>query len=131
MARRRRSTRKGQTRKTARKAYTGVTRRTRARAAYGRARYATKRRAKSAGMGLIKGRSGKAIMECGWITAGGAAGLLAGKYMAGSYAGMSSDTILGASALAYGVMQNNAKAIYIGFGALYPRIQNQMATMIA
>ena len=81
-------------------------------------------------MGLIKGRSGRALKECAWITAGGAAGLLAGKYMAGNYAGMSAETIFGASSLAYGVIQNNDKAIYIGFGALYPTIQRQVAELI-
>jgi len=71
-----------------------------------------------------------ALKECGWITAGGAAGLLAGKYMPNTYAGMSSETLLGAGAFAYGVMRNNPKAIYIGFGALYPRLQTEMANLI-
>ena len=120
---------KGRVRKTARRAYTGIKRRASSARSYvrrrrGAIRTAPRRRKSTA---LVKTRAMGALKECGWFTAGGAAGLLATKYMPGQYASMSSTTILGASALAYGVVKNNPKAIYIGFGALYPRIQNQMA----
>ena len=123
---------RGGRRKTARRAYTGLKTRAKNARSYvrrrrGAIRMAPKRRKSTS---LVKTRAMGALKECGWFTAGGAAGLLATKYMPGQYASMSSTTILGASALAYGVAKNNPKAIYIGFGALYPRIQQQVARLV-
>lgn len=122
----RRSTRRGMVRRTARRAYVRTKRRTRR--VRRRASYAVRSRARRSSTGLMRGASGRAIKECAWITAGGAAGLAVGKWMPTQYMGMSSSTMLGVAALGYGVYKNDAKGIYIGFGALYPTIQRNIAS---
>jgi len=69
-------------------------------------------------------------MDCAWITGGGALGLAAGRFMPDGYMGMSSGQLVGAAALGWGIYRNDSKSIYLGFGALYPTIQRQMAGLI-
>lgn len=129
MARRkRRSTRKGQPRKTARRAYVAKTRRRRT---FGsrRGRIATYARRQTK-TGLVKARTMGALKECSWITAGSAAGLAAQRWMPAGYMGMSSPTLVGIGALGYGVWKNDPKGIYLGFGALYPAIYGQLQKYI-
>ena len=71
-----------------------------------------------------------ALKECGWITGGGALGLAANRFMPKGFMGYQSDLLVGAGALAYGVYRNDPKPIYLGFGALYPRIQQQVARLV-
>lgn len=124
---RRKSTRKGQRRKTARRAYIAVKRRTRRARAYTRRTYAAARRRST---GLIKSRSMGALKECAWITGGSAAGLAANRYMPAGVMGYGSDMVFGAGALAWGLYKNDPKPIYLGFGALYPRIYTQLQSVI-
>ncbi len=128
---RRKSTRKGQRRKTARRAYVGL-KTTRRRRRYGsrRGRVSFRRRTRRS-TGLVKARAMGAIKECAWITGGSAGGLLANRYAAGiTYMGLSPSTLFGIGGLAYGVARNDPKAIYLGFGALYPRIYTQLQSAI-
>jgi len=127
MARRkRRSTRKGQIRKTSRRAYTTVVRRRRLGSRRGRVSIARRR----TGTGLVKARTMGALKECSWITAGSATGLAAQRWMPDRYMGMSSPTLVGIGALGYGVWKNDPKGIYLGFGALYPAIYGQLQKFI-
>lgn len=127
---RRKSTKKGGVRRTARRAYTGF-KTTRRRRRYGSRRgrvSMARRRTKSTG--IVKARAMGAIKECAWITGGGALGTAANRFMPAGMLGQSSDLVVGAGALAYGVYRNDPKAIYLGFGALYPRIQSQVNRLI-
>lgn len=129
---RRKSTRKGQRRKTARPAYfpkQKVTRRRRRRYSYPQA---TQRRASSRrrSTGIVKARAMGAITECAWITGGGALGTAANRFMPAGFMGYSTDLVVGAGALAWGIYKNDPKPIYLGFGALYPRIQEQVNSLI-
>jgi len=127
---RRKSTRKGQRRKTARRAYTGL-KSTRRRRRYGSRRgrvSMARRRTKSTGM--VKRRAMGAIKECAWITGGGALGTAANRFMPAGILGQQSDLVVGAGALAWGIYKNDPKPIYLGFGALYPRIQMQVNRLI-
>jgi len=128
MARRkRRSTRKGQIRKTSRRAYT----KTRRRRTFGSRRgRVTVGRARSAGRRIVKARTMTAVKECSYITAGSAAGLAAQRWMPGGYMGLQSPTLFGIGALGYGVYKNDPKGIYLGFGALYPAIYGQLQKFI-
>lgn len=125
---RRRSTRAGQRRKTARRAYRGLKRRTRRvrRSTYAFAR----RRSRKAATGIMRGASGRALRECAWITGGDAMGLAANRWMPSGVMGVSSATAVGAAALAWGIAKNDSKPIYLGFGALYPAIHNQLRGLI-
>lgn len=123
---RRKSTRKGQRRKTARRAYVGLKRRTRRARSYTRRTYAAARRRST---GMIKSRSMGALKECAWITGGSAAGLAVNRFMP-TVMGYSSDIVVGGGSLAWGIYKNDPKAIYLGFGALYPRIYNQLQSVI-
>lgn len=127
---RRKSTRKNQRRKTARRAYTGL-KSTRRRRRYGsrRGRVSFGRRTRRS-TGLIKSRSMGALKECAWITGGSAAGLAANRYMPAGVMGYGSDLVFGAGALAWGLYKNDPKPIYLGFGALYPRIYTQLQSVI-
>ncbi|GAI95218.1 unnamed protein product [marine sediment metagenome] len=125
---RRKSTRKGQRRKTAKRAYMKTTRRRRYGSRRGRVSVARPRRARSTG--IVKARAMGAIKECAWITGGGALGTAANRFMPAGMLGQSSDLVVGAGALAYGVYRNDPKAIYLGFGALYPRIQQQVNRLV-
>ena len=127
MARRKRSTRRGGVRKTARRAYTGLKRR---RTRYYAAARRTGRRAKSGGMALMKGKGGEAIKDCSLIVAGDAIGLVAGKQWP-KVMGFKTSTALGVGALAWGIMKNRPEPIYLGFGALIPAIHNQMLGVLA
>ncbi len=131
MARRkRRSTRAGQTRKTARKAYRGL-KTTRRRRRFGSRRGRVSLRRKSnGGTKLIKARTMTAVKECSYITAGSAAGLAAQRWMPQGALGLSSPTLFGVGALGYGVWRNDPKGVYLGFGALYPQIYNQLQKFI-
>lgn len=126
---------RGGRRKTARRAYTGLKRRAKSARSYVRRRRGAvrlRRSSKSKGTALVKARSMTALKECGWITAGGTAGLLTRKYYTGTMRplGMAPESVLGAAALAYGIGFNKPKAIYMGFGALYPRLQGELAKLI-
>jgi len=129
---RRRSTRKGQRRKSARRAYMGL-KKTRRRRRYGSRRgrisiaRSSARRSKNA---IVKRRAMGAIKECAWITGGGALGIVANRYMPNGIAGFQTDLVVGAGSLAYGIYRNDPKPIYLGFGALYPRIQQQVARLV-
>ena len=126
----RRSTRKGQRRKTARRAYTGL-KKTRRRRRYGsrRGRVSFRRRSSNS-KGLIKRRAMGAVKECAWIAAGSATGLAATRWMPAGAAGMSSSTLFGLGALGYGVWRNDPKGVYLGFGAIYPEIYDRLRSVI-
>ena len=127
MARRkRRSTRKGQIRKTSRRAYTKTTRRRR----YGsrRGRVSVGRRTRSTG--IVKARAMTALKDIGWMTAGSAAGLAAFRFVPGGYMGLSSPTLFGLGALGYGIWRNDPKGIYVGYGALFPDIYGRLSKII-
>ncbi len=128
MARRRAGTKAGARRRTARRAYRGLARRTRRvrRTTYAFAR----RRTARAATGIMSGASGRALRECAWITGGGALGIAADRWMPEGVLGMQSSTAVGAAALAWGIAQSDAKPIYLGFGAIYPAIQNQIRGLI-
>lgn len=125
---RRRSTRKGQRRKTARRAYMKTARR--------RRRYGSRRgrvsfaRRRTNSKALVKRRAMGAIKECAWITGGGAMGIVANRWMPNGIMGYQTDLVVGAGSLAYGIYRNDPKPIYLGFGALYPRIQQQVARLV-
>lgn len=126
MARRkRRSTRKGQIRKTSRRAYTKTRRR---RFGSRRGRVSVGRRTRSAG--IVKARAMGALKEVGWITAGSAAGLATVRWMPGKTMGIPNPTLFGLGALGYGVWRNDPKGIYIGYGALFPYIHQKLADFI-
>jgi len=128
MARRkRRSTRKGQIRKTSRRAYTKTRRRRTFGSRRGRVSLARRRTGTA---GLVKARTMGALKECSWITAGSATGLAAQRWMPNGYMGLSSTTLVGIGALGYGVWRNDPKGIYLGFGALYPAIYTQLKQFI-
>lgn len=129
------ATKKGGRRKTARRAYVGLKRRARSARSYVRRRRGAirvRRRSRGKGNALVKARSMTALKECGWITAGGTAGLLTRKYYTGSMRplGLAPEYFLGAAAIGYGIGFNKPKAIYMGFGALYPRLQGEIAKLI-
>jgi len=128
MARRkRRSTRKGQIRKSSRPAYTKTRRRRRFGSRRGRVSIARRR---TGGAGLVKARTMGAIKECSYITAGSAAGLATQRWMPQGALGLASPTLFGVGALGYGVWRNDPKGIYLGFGALYPQIYTQLQKFI-
>jgi len=126
----RRSTRKGQLRKTSRRAYTfpkQKARRRRRRTTYPRVRARSPRRS----TGLLKGRSGAALKECAWITGGSAVGIMAPGMLGAQIMGYPTATVVGAGAMAWGMYKNEDKPIYLGFGALYPQIYTQLQKMLA
>jgi len=126
---RRKSTRKGQYRKGSRRAYEGL-KKTRRRRRYGSRRGRVsfaRRRTKSTG--LVKRRAMGALKECAWVTGGSAVGLAVNRYIpANRFA--PNDLVIGGGSLAWGIYKNDPKAIYLGFGALYPRIYNQLQSVI-
>lgn len=128
---RRRSTRKGQRRKTARRAYTGLATKTRRRRRFGsrRGRISVGRR-RTRSTGIVKARAMGALKEVGWITAGSAAALATVRFMPGEYMGIATPTLLGLGALGYGIWRNDPKGIYIGYGALFPYIHQKLANVI-
>ena len=125
----RRSTRRGQVRKTARRAYVGIKRRTRR--SRRRVYYAARRRTRRTTRGLMKGQSGRAVKDCGMIAGGDAAAMLATRFMGPQIAGLDTPTVIGAGLIGWGVYKNKSQPIYAGFGALYPMIHNRMAGLIA
>ena len=126
----RRSTRRGQRRKTARRAYTGLKRTRRRRGFRSRRGRVTLPRRRTRSTGIVKARAMGAIKECAWITGGGAMGTAARRFMPAGFMGYSTDLVVGGGALAYGIYKNDPKAIYLGFGALYPRIQSQVNALV-
>jgi hypothetical protein len=129
----RRSTRKGQRRKTRskRRAYTGLATKTRRRRRYGSRRgriSAVSRRPRATG--IVKRRAMGALKEVGWVTAGSAAGLAAMRFVPGGYMGLSSPTLFGLGALGYGIWRNDPKGIYLGYGALFPEIYGRLSRII-
>ena len=128
---RRKSTKKGGVRKTARRAYTGLKRRGRTVRAYARRRRGRVSIGRRYNRRALVGKgSRKALKECGFITAGGALGLLAQRYAQGNVLGLPSDYFGGAAAIAAGVAMDQHKLIYMGFGALYPYLYGRMGEMI-
>lgn len=125
----RRSTRKGMRRKSARRAYVGLKRRTRR--TRRRAYYAVRRRSRRTTRGLLKGSSGRAVRDCGMIAAGDAAAMVTTRFAGPQIAGLDTPTVVGASLIGWGIYKNKAQPIYAGFGALYPMIHNRMASLIA
>ena len=126
----RRSTRKGQLRKTSRRAYTfpkQKARRVRRRTTYPRVRARSPRRRST---GILKGRSGAALRECAWITGGSAIGMVAPSMLGTKVMGYNTSTVVGAGALAWGMYKNDDKPIYLGFGALYPQIYTYLQKML-
>jgi hypothetical protein len=71
-----------------------------------------------------------AIKECAWITGGGALGTAANRFLPNGFLGQPSSCALGVGALAWGIYKNDPKPIYLGFGALYPRIQQQVNRLV-
>lgn len=130
MARRKRSTRTGQYRKTARRAYTGLKTRARRARSYVRRRRGRITVGRKKNGAMIKTRSMRALKECAWITGGSAAAMTVTKFVPGSYMGISTPTLLGVGAVAWGIYKNDDKPIYLGFGALYPDIYRKMADLI-
>lgn len=125
----RRSTRKGQMRTTARRAYfpKQKARRRRRAVTFRRVRARSPRRS----TGLLKGRSGAALKECAWITGGSAVGIMAPGMLGKEIMGYPTATVVGAGAMAWGMYKNDDKPIYLGFGALYPRILFELQKMLA
>lgn len=126
---RRTSTRKGMVRRSARRAYEGLGRRTRR--PRRRAYRAIRRRGRRVKKGLIKGRSYDAMRDCGMIVAGDAAALATTRFYGPTIGGFQTPTVLGTALIGWGIYKNDKKPIYAGFGALYPMLHNRMASVIA
>lgn len=120
MAKRKRSTRTGQFRKTARKAYRGLKRTTRRyRSRRGAIRISRPRR----DPGFLRQGSKTALKDIGWMSAGAAGSAVYANYMPAGMWGLKPQHFFGAALGAYGIYRNDKKFIYAGFGAVMDEVK--------